>query len=346
MKRGMAMGMMAGAFALMFVLVGCEGEQGPAGPPGTASCMNCHTDQYNDDLTVSLATYQAEFEESQHNQGETWVRRGDPITPECSRCHTNEGHQHFLNTGEAVAVPASSKISCFTCHAPHTKESFELRQTAAVNLNQGGPYDRGTSNACVACHQVRNPSPAIADGANITSNRWGPHYGGQSNVLSAQGAYLFGGSPYPSAAAHYQANSHGCVTCHMARVPANNIAGGHSFAINYEISAGKRINSGGCTCHNFATDLAATTYTSTYQAIFDARLDSLKTMLGPVSGGGLGWLNQSDLVVPGTYNADEMGAIWNYKLLEYDGSRGVHNPAFTEGVMARTLGYVRGRLGQ
>lgn len=333
--------MLLAAMLLVAGLTGCEGDQGPQGPAGTASCMNCHTDQYDDELAILLAPFQAEFEESKHNTGETFLRRGDDITPECSRCHTNEGHQHYVNTGEAIAVEFSSKIGCFTCHAPHTNENFSIRQQSAVVVNQGGTYDRGTSNECAVCHQVRNPRPGFNDGEIVQSPYWGPHHGPQANILTGQGAYEFGQGTYPSEAAHKNAISNGCVTCHMASVPENALAGGHTYKIVYNYRGSERVNIPGCTCHNFGSATDGTTFTRDFQSPFTEDLEGLRDDLIA-----LGWIDDQDHIVPGQQRtADELGAIWNYLILLEDQSYGVHNPTYTEAVLERTVNFVNGQGG-
>jgi hypothetical protein len=299
--------------------------------------MNCHTDDF--EMANYLRPKQDQFALSRHNLSDTYVRRGTDASPVCSRCHTTEGFQHYVATGEAAPLEESSHISCFACHAPHSNDNFSLRVTESVVMNHGTTYNKGLSNTCAICHQSRLTDPPIDSPTPITSSRWGPHYGPQANVLSGQGAYVFAGTAYETDAAHNIGNTNGCVTCHMAELPANVVAGGHSFAINYEGSGGVVVNSKGCTCHGWATDAVATTETDSYQAEFEERLDELGDSLFA-----RGWLKAdreyatNGATAPVT--ADQRGAVFNFLILHHDKSMGVHNKKYAESIVAGTLAWL------
>lgn len=336
MKTWSTAGMLLAAAVLMFVLIGCEGDQGPAGPPGTASCLNCHTDQFDAELATFLKPIQQEFSFSQHFLGDTYERNTNP----CSRCHTNEGFQHYVNTGEVEAVPTATRIHCWTCHAPHTNETFEVRVTAPVTFDVGGVYDKGPSNTCVTCHQAREASPAIADNVTLASNqrRWGPHHSTQGNILAGLGAYEFNG-PYSTNAAH-NGIANGCVGCHMAE-PMSPELGGHSFWVANE--DGKDVNINGCDCHTTWTvpDTAYARVEETKEEFLD-KLQSLGEDMKT-----LGWMDPNagnGYVNPGTYSADQLGAMWNWQMLKEDLSGSVHNVVFANAVLEATQAFVTGEM--
>jgi len=322
---------------LLLGLASCEGDEGPAGPPGTSTCMNCHTDDFT--MANYLRPIQDQFAISGHNLSDTYVRRGTDAGPECSRCHTTEGFQHYVATGDEAPLEESSHISCFACHAPHSNDNFSLRMTESVEMTIGDDYNKGLSNTCVVCHQARALTPALDSPSPITSSRWGPHYATQGNILSGTGAHVFPGTTYETDAAHNIGITNGCVTCHMAPLPANVVAGGHSFAINYEGSGGVVVNSKGCTCHGWTTDAVATTETNSYQAEFEESLDELGDMLVT-----RGWLAASreyatnGATAPAT--ADSRGAVLNFLLLHHDKSLGVHNKKYAESVVAGTKAWM------
>jgi hypothetical protein len=325
---------------------GCEGDEGPAGPAGaegpsgTAECFNCHTDDFS--AANYLLTYIAEYGVSQHANGDTWVRKGSS----CSRCHTTEGFQHLVATGEQIEVAESSPIGCFACHAPHSEFDFGLRVQGAMEFIVGdATYDKGSSNTCATCHQGRAPSPDFADGTELTNKRFGPHHGPQSNILNGAGAYEFEGA-YSTAAAHNLAISDGCVGCHMAEIPGSGNAGGHSFSVTFEYHGAEEVNSSGCSmvgCHPTweDDDEAATEAVEEAKAGFQLELDALRQDLIT-----LGWLDEDDYVpVPQVMEfADDMGAIWNFQMLREDRSGGIHNIVFANAVLEATQAYVDTRL--
>lgn len=329
--------------------LGCEGDEGPQGPggpegpegpPGTAECFNCHTDDFS--AANYLLTYIAEYGVSQHANGDTWVRKSS----DCSRCHTNEGFQSLVTTGQEIEVDESSPIGCFGCHAPHSEFDFSLRVEGPVDLLAGdATYDMGSSNTCATCHQGRAPSPDFADGTELTNKRFGPHHGPQSNVLSGAGAYEFEGA-YSAAATHNLGISNGCVGCHMAEIPGSGNAGGHSFSVAYEYHGAEEVNSKGCTpvgCHPTweDDDEAATEAVEEAKAEFELELDALRQDLIT-----LGWLDADDYVpVPQVMEfAGDMGAIWNFQMLREDRSGGIHNITYASEVLEATQAYVDSRL--
>lgn len=334
-------GGIAAVALLAVILSACEGDRGPAGPPGTTECMNCHSDDFG--MANFLLPFQAEFAASLHANGETFVRRSSS----CSRCHTNEGFQNYLLTGEGGELVQSSPIGCFTCHSPHANGDFALRKSGPTDLLVGAVYDKGASNLCAECHQSREASPPIADGTTLTSrnSRWGPHHGPQSNILSGQGAYEFSGA-YSTGPSHASI-ADGCIACHMGPPPESALAGGHSFNIFYEYHGAEEINGQACIgCHDAWTDddELATTDTEAFQDAFQTDLDALQAAMGP---NGLGWLTSEDpaeatggIVAAGTYDADELGAIFNFRLLAEDRSQGVHNTVYAREVLDATLAYV------
>lgn len=346
MKRGvrLAAGLAAvGLFAL--ALTGCEGDRGPAGPAGTTECFGCHTDDFT--MAAFIRPYQQDFAASQHALGDTFARRDAP----CSRCHTNEGFQAYVNTGVEVDVADASRIHCFTCHAPHSNFDFSLRVMGPAALQSEGvrvavnDFDRGPSNTCATCHQARPASPAIDSGAEITSSRWGTHHGPQANVLMGDGAWVFStGTAYSTGPSH-KAIPEGCVHCHMGPSAGTLTGGGHTFKPVFEDHGTEEINGQACIdCHDEWTDddEAATADVEAYQATFNG---DLLAVVGKLITLGVISADSTDMtVIPsiagrprtftGTAGADTLGCVYNLVLLMEDKSQGVHNVAFEEDVVA------------
>jgi len=322
---------------------GADGAQGIQGPPGTEQCMQCHDDEF--DLQFALMEIGTQFEVSKHNEGDTYLRRGAG----CARCHTNEGFQHHLAHGDSPARASASRIGCFTCHAPHSNQNFDVRMTDPTPIDIGGTYDLGQSNTCAVCHQARRPVPGIAEADSaITSSRWGPHHSTQGNLLTGQGAYVFAGATY--AVTSHATIPDGCVTCHMGPSYASSYAeaGGHTFSVTYPTTSDPAgpvaINRRGCQsvtgCHvGWDTDTDATDYTHGFQEEVHQLLDQIRGELVA-----RGWLNaNTGLLIPaniGDLTADDRGAIWNFLFIEEDFSAGVHNPAYTIDVLEATLAYL------
>lgn len=335
------------AIVSMFALAACEGEQGPAGPAGTEGCTDaCHTDNFQMDGYITAV--QTEFDLTLHNTGDTYVRRGSTNSPQCSRCHTTEGFQYYVANGTETALEESSRIGCFGCHAPHSRADFSLRQGSGFALDWGGVnFDKGTGNTCGTCHQaIFLSDPTIEDIATpIGSPYWGAHHGPQSNILVGSGLWVFtGGAEYAASHAHDSGITNGCVDCHMAALPADGLAGGHSFAMLYRYHGGDHVNDAGCqgsSCHD-GQDMTDRVETAAddFKNDLDALADDLHT---------LGWIaDDLEHVNPSGVpaNVDARGAVVNYLVLLEDRSSGIHNPTYASAVLAATVAYVQSQMPQ
>jgi len=296
--------------------------------------MQCHTDNYA--ALDFLLPYKVDFSHSQHYLGDTYERSTDP----CSRCHTNEGFQKYVATGEVGVIANSSPITCWTCHAPHTNMNFNQRKGGVTTLDvTGATFDRGPANTCATCHQSREYEPAIADTARITSKRWGPHHGPQSDILIGSGiAYGFG-QTIPSSHPHKNAPE-GCVDCHMAATASEAMVGGHTFRV---VDEDDNVNATGCAvsgCHDGADDDEMTARLEQREEEFEAELQEIRTLLLD-----RGWIDADDyVIVPGgPSDTDDRGALFNFRLLVDDNSHGVHNPAYIDAILSRTKAHLTGK---
>jgi hypothetical protein len=321
------------AMALSVFILGCEGDQGPAGPAGpagTTECMNCHADS----SVVPAISYQ--WEHSQHGVGETIERNYPP----CASCHTNEGFVEDI-TGKAFAdeymnvhkdLDNPSRIGCFTCHSPHTNLNFDLRTTAAVDLNEGDTFDYGNGNICANCHQARSPSTAIDPGGiEVTDFRWGPHHGTQSNILAGEGGYELTGYNYPDSP-HTTFVTNGCPSCHMAD-PVGAFAGGHSMNMEYD---GDDFVTG-CNVTGCHSSSPLEDFEGTGQDDIQALLDELGTELR-----NRGLIDEDDHLIasddtPASLTEVEAAAVWNYLLVLEDRSLGIHNTDYSTALLQNSL---------
>ena len=179
------LGLMVIATFAIGSLIGCNGKDGLAGPPGTnghdgvdanSSCLTCHTDS-----NWTMKTIQYNY--SKHSFGTTAARgQGNKY---CARCHTNHGFVEIVQNGApwpAPEIPDAMKIQCQTCHKMTSFDfsgdtvSRILRQPNPVVLNylnlfdltgwksqntydfarveEGGVISK-VNNLCATCHQIR-----------------------------------------------------------------------------------------------------------------------------------------------------------------------------------------------
>lgn len=329
------------AILLVVGLIGCEGDIGQTGPAGPAgpqgpqgvagadgqngatTCSDCH----GSNQLITSKSFQ--WENSIHYLGGAFERN----QASCAGCHTSQGFLDRIASGE---INASADVedplpqNCYTCHEIHqtyTQDDWELTAQDPVTFWVGGETaDLGKGNLCISCHQPRIPSPALPtpgvdEMLEITSTRYGPHHGAQGTLFTGNGAYEVG-EGYENSV-HTTAVAESCITCHMATVFDGRAAGGHTFRVETE---GGEINPAGCVmCHPDEDGLEALVEST--QAGIESLLDSLGTQLQAI-----GIMNESGRSIPGTYSSTQVGVLYNYKFVEEDNSKGVHNAKY-----ARTL---------
>lgn len=332
-----------------FLLGSCEGPQGPAGPQGPPGpqgpagedgtdgtdgvagnvvCLACHTNAVKEAVT-------AEWSGSLHGTSQTYYP-GSPTTVQyaggrndCAMCHSHEGFVETVWTGEdttAADILLPQPIRCETCHGFHNSLDFEnehnaaIRATDPVTLLAGGDvveYDNEESNLCMICHQSRNNPADDTDGTApvFVSPRYGPHHGPQANIINGLGGYEFG-EELSVTGAHLSGAD--CVSCHMHE--GGDETGGHTWVAGIE----------GCTtCHPGATDFDVNGAVTEIAGL----LSDLQTALNTA-----GMVDEDgNAIEEVTYQADSVGALWNYLLVHEDASGGIHNPAYTKALLNGSL---------
>ena len=336
-------------------LVGCEGDVGPAGPAGPAgeqgdpgapgepgepgadineNCTQCHV---ND---VLLIAKMQQFAISRHGSAYT---RDSGL---CVNCHSHQGFLDRVETG-VWAEPEDpmenvTTMNCRTCHQIHTTytdDDFAFTRSGAVEFAVAGEtVDLGTAgNLCAGCHQAR-PSgyemPVIdGDPITITSDRFGPHYGGQGDMFAGIGLFDFD-SESGLGGKHVHATdplSEGCPTCHMVSSIRNGSSGGHTWAMRNDREAANRT---GCeTCHNVDwDDFDMNDVQTNVQALEDS-LAAILLDTGFISWNGDRYVVATEDPVP----ANIAAGIWNLQSVHYDKSKGIHNPPYIEGILESTI---------
>jgi hypothetical protein len=273
----------------------------------------------------------------------------------CQACHTNEGFIELAKTGKVdpkAIVSNPSEIGCFTCHAPHETGDFSLRRTGKVALSNGVVHDRGRSNLCAGCHRAVFTPAGEVKARGIPFDFWGAHHGPQADMLLGTNAYEFPGKSYAKSA-HALLAGADCITCHMTQ-PRQRYAllpsiGGHSFRIGGEVHELPKLNNAGCLnsgCHSemnqapgkhvFARTAAADwdgngrveTVQEEVQGLLERLINKrgtglLQTMKEPLYDAKGAFVRSKT-----QYPVEVVAALYNYKFVLEDGSRGIHNTKY------------------
>lgn len=311
---------------------GPPGEDGINGTDGTATCIQCHS---NDQVLFAKTN---QWAHSTHATGGNYERNEE----DCAVCHTSQGFLGKLDGSydpsvEGTFISNPNPVNCYTCHQIHsTYEVADYAFTTTDNpvlMNTGDQtFNFGTANLCANCHQGRTVEPFPQENGDpilVTSSRYGVHHGPQANTVAGMGLFE-PGSGYINSA--HSSIENGCVTCHMAE-PYGAQAGGHTMNISFEYHGATEVNAKGCLpCH---TEDEAIALVEEFQPEIQALLDELKVLLDAA---GITEPGSDNSIASDTpYPANVAGACLNYKALTEDRSLGVHNPKYIKKVLQNTI---------
>jgi hypothetical protein len=310
-------------------------------PNNTGACSQCH-----DAPTHHIKS--AAWANSMHA-----VTTRDPAgNASCVGCHTGSGFITKMN-GAKITDTTYHSIDCATCHEPHGLTSPSdaphlVRSMASVTLADGTKVTNGgTGTLCMQCHQARQNASTYVD-ATAGSAHYGPHEGPQADMLAGTNGYTYG-QKIPSSA-HGDVVQNACVDCHMQTVASTDAAflnaGDHTFKTTYAPAGKPAVNLvGACqSCHGpdvTQFDFALFDYNGDgviegVQTEVQHLLDQLSTMLPPNNS------VKTSLTIDNSWTKPQLEAAYNWLFVTNDGSRGVHNTAYTVGLLKASIANLQG----
>ncbi|HWI55039.1 MAG TPA: ammonia-forming cytochrome c nitrite reductase subunit c552 [Desulfobacteria bacterium] len=245
----------------------------------------------------------------------------------CFLCHNGYAYETQASTLKGIGILKGA--SCDTCHTGFGR-SLMVKGSVTIPL---GDIKGGKGALCMSCHSGRGKAP---------DQKSAPHYSVQTDVLlSKSGAevkgFNYGSSPHAGA-------SNTCLACHMAQ--DKNGFRDHSFKMKQEQVANTCGN-----CHNFDT------FNPPAKADYDGdgRKEGIQSevagLLGVVKGaidkkldggkftsaaGKIQFEDKQAKVLSSPPSPEVYNAAWNYFLINNDGSKGVHNPAYAVQLLQQT----------
>lgn len=265
----------------------------------------------------------------------------------CVGCHTGAGFIGKIQRKTTIDTTYSA-INCQTCHEPHgdtipNGTAHLVRTVNEVKLQDGTVVTgAGMGMLCMNCHQSRQNAAVYAETA-AASLRFGPHHGPQTDMLEGVNGYSYG-QPIPSSA-HGVIVEDTCVTCHMQPVdaadPSLTQVGGHTFRPASDGTKGPKVEMvGACqSCHGKRLDtfdFPLLDYDGDgkvegVQTEVKHLLSKLGTMLPPVG------QEKTSLTIDSTWTRPQLKAAYNYQFVANDGSYGIHNMAYTVGLLKASI---------
>lgn len=256
----------------------------------------------------------------------------------CARCHTPEGFIQYVE-GETVTEHDWAPFSCAMCHDPHNHDNEHQLRTVSATLRNGQVITQGgTGKLCMNCHQSRQEANSYSDEPH---GHYGPHYMTQADMINASNVVTFGKN-LPSSP-HIAAIENSCVHCHMfpGHVDAEGnviLVGSHTWEMH-----DPQGNDNVAVCAECHGDIGDSFEEKKYylNGIADhdgdgiaegvhegveGLMEILASML-PKAEGHDAYDPHDD--VDTTWTKTELKAAFNYEMVFYDRSHGIHNPAFT-----------------
>ncbi len=300
----------------------------------SGACSQCH-----DAGTHHIKS--AEWSNSVHAVATRYT--SGPGRESCVGCHTGAGFVGQIKAAKTINT-AYTPINCQTCHEPHgqTKPSTNthlVRSLASVALMDGTTVtNAGQGMLCMNCHRSRR-NAAIYAATTAGSAHFGPHHGPQADMLEGVNGFAYGKN-IPSSAHSFIENT--CVTCHMQTVgekdPGFLKAGGHTFQTSTKdgetnlVGACQKCHGPKLTSFDFPLlDYDEDDVIEGVQTEVQHLLDQLALLLPPA-----GEL-KSSLSIDSTWTQPQLEAAYNWLFVKEDGSLGIHNMAYTVGLLKASI---------
>jgi hypothetical protein len=265
----------------------------------------------------------------------------------CVGCHTGSGFVARMQ-GATITDTTYRSIDCATCHEPHGATTPDaaphiVRNLTKVTLADGTVVSQGgTGLLCMNCHQSRQNAEKYT-ATTAGSSHYGAHHGPQADMLQGVNAVTYG-KKIPSSA-HSDVVDDTCVTCHMQATATTDAAflkaGGHTFKPSITDDKGNKIELvAACqSCHG--SDITTFNFPlfdynndgtiDGVQTEVQKLLDQLSTLLPPNN------TVKSTLAIDATWTNQQLKAAYNWQFVHDDGSLGVHNTAYTVGILKASI---------
>jgi nitrate/TMAO reductase-like tetraheme cytochrome c subunit len=323
--------MLALIFALLLA-AGCSGGEKSQDTKDTGT----------PDTKVDVAAeINKEWEASGHAKVDT--AEDSPALREQGKCFTCHNGKAFAAKAENMAA-INNEVEATTCDACHSETGKGLMEAATVTTAIG-EIALGKANLCISCHNGRGKVP---------DNASSPHHSVQGDMLVGINGAETAGKLYITSAHATVADA--CVTCHLAK----NDKGYSSHT--FKIDPAQAKNACG-SCHSgldtfnrpapadYDGDGTAEGIQDEVQGLQELVKEAIDEKLAAggkyvafiSSHGNIDWENAAKEVSEEAPSEELYKAAWNYFFVDFDGSKGVHNPVYTVQLLQQSYKLVTGK---
>lgn len=267
--------------------------------PKAEQCGSCHQGEHH--------PYYSEWSSAKHAISDTnassYLTGQFRNSSNCSACHTYQGFLQFVsdtNLVPNVTPPGNSAepLVCVACHDPHS------------NANTG-QLRKPPSQLCQKCHNPEyNPDSPTPDGSAVHHST--------AYMLEGKGGYHYDGYTYQSSL-HKLVATDKCVSCHVIVTPF--------VSMDQPASTGHTFQPKGKKCYECHSDFDTLSVSFNYRNV-QTKIDSLSNVLRLK----LAAASSGDSTLTAFYRAK-----FNYDFVESDGSHGIHNTKYAEGLLESAI---------
>jgi len=350
----------------------CENCHGPGSQhPGPASisldvavCAQCHQDGdfHNRPSQWSLGPHGAD-------DGYLSISIDEAPNASCTKCHSPQGFVQWQE-GQTPISTEAGRLTCAGCHDPHNVKMFpetahqvrvyDTVMIDSIDINTGTNVvltGQGPSAVCMQCHNARRGPFQINNGLAYYLGGT-PHESTATDVLLGLNActnivvaVVTNGMTNVTQVASVvlQNSAHTgvakCIDCHM--YPDNNparLSGVANIAACNQCHAGVdpvtaaegfdhvSVITGGRGNYDGSSNGVAGVQTEVAGVMTNLYNKMIATGLVYTGAGGSPWSGFAGNANP-VKNALQRAAVWNYQLITNERSMGVHNTAYTVGLL-------------
>lgn len=304
-------------------------------------CGQCHTDEHH-------PTWD-EWQESPHASVVTSAAtRGS-----CAKCHNGLVAYQYLDAPNGFPTPANPTETvahtCAVCHDPHGNDNpGQLRNASVTDIalpNSPLIPNAGAGRLCMSCHNGRRTETDVESQIEDGTAHLGPHHSVQGDMLAGVNAYEDVDTNFTFTSSKHILVQDACITCHVARQEEElPYFTGHTFEPTTHACQ---------PCHGAIsefTDIVAKEDFDGDGAIEGVQdevrglLDSLRVAIidASVTEEAREAIEEAEdftEVVGDTLvsTRDQRAASYNWAFVEFDGSHGVHNAAYSVQVLQRSI---------